>query len=105
MIITEFLNPQLICVALALLIFARFLLKFAHLSGIEKVPGPDYPSWLTGTDIKGHLANALNNFLSGNFKQVFNPSAWEFHEFLAKKCKLDIHIIFGVDSFRTFLRR
>ncbi|KAJ3868460.1 cytochrome P450 [Lentinula novae-zelandiae] len=68
MIITEFLNPQLICVALALLIFARFLLMFAHLSGIEKVPGPDYPSWLTG-----------------NFKQVFNPSAWEFHEFLAKK--------------------
>ncbi|KAJ4489059.1 cytochrome P450 [Lentinula lateritia] len=42
--------------------------QFAHLSGIEKVPGPDYPSWLTG-----------------NFKQVFNPSAWEFHEFLAKK--------------------
>ncbi|KAJ3932727.1 MAG: cytochrome P450 [Lentinula lateritia] len=65
----DYIRPaQLICVALALLIFARFLLKFAHLSGIEKVPGPDYPSWLTG-----------------NFKQVFNPSAWEFHEFLAKK--------------------
>ncbi|KAJ3808379.1 cytochrome P450 [Lentinula aff. lateritia] len=68
MIITEFLNLQLISVALALLVLARFLLTFTHLSGIEKIPGPDYPSWLTG-----------------NFKQVFNPSAWEFHEFLAKK--------------------
>ncbi|KAH7874006.1 cytochrome P450 [Lentinula edodes] len=55
-------------VVLALLILARFLLTLTHLSGIEKVPGPNYPSWLTG-----------------NFKQVFNPSAWGFHEFLAKK--------------------
>ncbi|KAJ4473284.1 cytochrome P450 [Lentinula edodes] len=68
MIITEFLDPQFISVVLALLISARFLLTLTHLSGIEKVPGPDYPSWLTG-----------------NFKQVFNPSAWGFHEFLAKK--------------------
>ncbi|KAJ3853709.1 cytochrome P450 [Lentinula lateritia] len=68
MIITEFLNLQLISVALALLVLARFLLTFTHLSGIEKIPGPDYPSWFTG-----------------NFKQVFNPSAWEFHEYLAKK--------------------
>ncbi|KAJ3887644.1 cytochrome P450 [Lentinula edodes] len=68
MIITEYLDPQFISVVLALLILARFLLTLTHLSGIEKVPGPNYPSWLTG-----------------NFKQVFNPSAWGFHEFLAKK--------------------
>ncbi|KAJ3913334.1 cytochrome P450 [Lentinula edodes] len=85
MIITEYLDPQFISVVLALLILARFLLTLTHLSGIEKVPGPNYPSWLTGADINWHSTHLLIKFFSGNFKQVFNPSAWGFHEFLAKK--------------------
>ncbi|KAJ4474889.1 cytochrome P450 [Lentinula aciculospora] len=36
--------------------------------GMDKLPGPGSPSWVTG-----------------NFQQVFNPSAWGFHEFLAEE--------------------
>ncbi|KAF5371889.1 hypothetical protein D9757_010589 [Collybiopsis confluens] len=49
------------------LLYHAYRDKSGKSAAIENLPGPQSPSWLRG-----------------NFLQVFNPSAWGFHEFLAK---------------------
>ncbi|KAJ3774512.1 cytochrome P450 [Lentinula raphanica] len=56
-------------------------------ASLANVAGPDSTSWVTG-----------------NFKQLFNPNAWDFHEFLGKKygSMARLHGPFGTTSLYTF---
>ncbi|KAJ3717825.1 cytochrome P450 [Lentinula raphanica] len=56
-------------------------------ASLDNVAGPDSTSWVTG-----------------NFKQLFNPNAWDFHEFLGKKygSMARLHGPFGTTSLYTF---
>ncbi|KAJ4473285.1 cytochrome P450 [Lentinula edodes] len=67
MIFTDFLSfPLLGTVALSVVLLQLYLGK--KYKPLDNIPGPVSPSWITG-----------------NFKQVFNPGAWAFHELIAEK--------------------
>ncbi|KIK57112.1 hypothetical protein GYMLUDRAFT_247366 [Collybiopsis luxurians FD-317 M1] len=75
---------QLGSFVLILILFERFYRGyFKPSSGIGNVPGPESSSWI-----------------KGNFDQVFNPSAWNFHELLARKygSTVRLHSPFGTKS-------
>ncbi|KIK57049.1 hypothetical protein GYMLUDRAFT_46670 [Collybiopsis luxurians FD-317 M1] len=81
MTVTNFLNLQIGIAVLALVLLRHVYRKISRISsGVENVPGPKSPSWF-----------------KGNFEQVFNPSAWGFHEFLAQKygSTVRLHSPFG----------
>ncbi|KAF5375312.1 hypothetical protein D9757_009677 [Collybiopsis confluens] len=73
----------------AALIFLRtaYRGRWRRLSSIENVPGPKPASWF-----------------GGNFLQMFNPTAWSYHEFLAKEYGSMIHLHgpFGSQALYTF---
>ncbi|KAJ3901204.1 cytochrome P450 [Lentinula edodes] len=67
MIFADFLSfPLLGTVALSVVLLQLYLGK--KYKPLDNIPGPVSPSWITG-----------------NFKQVFNPGAWAFHELIAEK--------------------
>ncbi|KIK57108.1 hypothetical protein GYMLUDRAFT_774192 [Collybiopsis luxurians FD-317 M1] len=75
---------QLGTIVLVLILFKRFYRgNFKRSSGIGNVPGPESSSWI-----------------KGNFDQVYNPSAWNFHEHLARKygSTIRLHSPFGTKS-------
>ncbi|KAF5375327.1 hypothetical protein D9757_009678 [Collybiopsis confluens] len=73
----------------AALIFLRtaYRGRWRRLSSIENVPGPKPASWF-----------------GGNFLQMFNPTAWSYHEFLAKEYGSMVHLHgpFGSRALYTF---
>ncbi|KAJ4474910.1 cytochrome P450 [Lentinula aciculospora] len=86
MISTDFLNFELIgAVALVWVILRGFLHR--RFKPLDNVPGPGSASWVTG-----------------NFKQVFNPGAWGFHEFLAENygSMVRLHGPYGTKSLYIF---
>ncbi|KAE9385128.1 cytochrome P450 [Gymnopus androsaceus JB14] len=79
------LNWQLGVIAiLAVILLRRF---FRRKYGLDNLPGPVSPSWLTG-----------------NFLQLFNPYAWKFHESIAKTygSAVRIHGPFGANGLYIF---
>ncbi|KAE9385054.1 cytochrome P450 [Gymnopus androsaceus JB14] len=79
------LNWQLGVIAtLAIILLRRF---FRRKYGLDNLPGPVSPSWLTG-----------------NFLQLFNPYAWKFHESIAKTygSAVRIHGPFGANGLYIF---
>ncbi|KIK57051.1 hypothetical protein GYMLUDRAFT_173469 [Collybiopsis luxurians FD-317 M1] len=83
----NFLALQIGLSVLVLELFRRFYRRNLAISaGIANVPGPESPSWL-----------------KGNFDQIFNSSAWDYHEFLARKygSTVRLHSPFGGKSLYT----
>ncbi|KAE9392893.1 cytochrome P450 [Gymnopus androsaceus JB14] len=56
-----------IAIALSVVLLRRFLRRKSSSNGVDNLPGPMSPSWLTG-----------------NFLQVFNPNGWDFHKSIAE---------------------
>ncbi|KAJ3853442.1 cytochrome P450 [Lentinula lateritia] len=77
--------PLLGIVALSVVLLHVYLRR--KYKTLDNVPGPGSASWITG-----------------NFKQVFNPGAWGFHEFIAKKYggMVRLHGPYGTKSLYTF---
>ncbi|KIK57097.1 hypothetical protein GYMLUDRAFT_87102, partial [Collybiopsis luxurians FD-317 M1] len=79
--------PVILQIGLSVLVLGLFRRLYGgKSSGIENIPGPQSPSWL-----------------KGNFEQVFNPSAWGFHAFLAHKygSTVRLHSPFGGNAIYT----
>ncbi|KAJ3994079.1 cytochrome P450 [Lentinula boryana] len=85
-------NSSVIQLAIFITLAGVALWRFLHgktgaSSGLNNIPGPPCPSWF-----------------KGNFQQVFNPNAWEFHEYLAKKygSSARLHGPYGTNTLYTF---
>ncbi|KAJ3711890.1 cytochrome P450 [Lentinula guzmanii] len=85
-------NSSVIQLAIFIPLVVVALWRFLHGKtgaslGLNNIPGPPYPSWF-----------------KGNFQQVFNPNAWEFHEYLAKKygSSVRLHGPYGTNTLYTF---
>ncbi|KAE9394010.1 cytochrome P450 [Gymnopus androsaceus JB14] len=74
-------------VAISVLFFVLLRLFSRRKSGLDNLPGPVSPSWITG-----------------NFLQLFNPSAWKFHELIAKTygSVVRLHGPFGTNGLYIF---
>ncbi|KAJ4474883.1 cytochrome P450 [Lentinula aciculospora] len=77
---------SLAAIALSVILLKRCLSRKKSI-GIMNVPSPKSFSWV-----------------AGNFRQVFNPAAWGFHEFLAREygSVVRIHGPFGTNHIYTF---
>ncbi|KAJ3980085.1 cytochrome P450 [Lentinula detonsa] len=85
-------NSSVIQLAIFIPLVVVALWRFLHGKtgaslGLNNIPGPPYPSWF-----------------KGNFQQVFNPNAWKFHEYLAKKygSSVRLHGPYGTNTLYTF---
>ncbi|KIK57096.1 hypothetical protein GYMLUDRAFT_773407 [Collybiopsis luxurians FD-317 M1] len=88
MAIENLLTLQIGCAILAVALLRHFYRNSSGVSfGINNVPGPKSPSWLTG-----------------NFEQIFNSAAWGFHEFLPQKYGSSVRISapFGGSGLYTY---
>ncbi|KAJ3964220.1 cytochrome P450, partial [Lentinula raphanica] len=99
----ELFLPVAFCLILVLLL--RRLMRQQNIktsTAIGNVPAPRSSSWLKAAEIR-----AL-----GNYQDIYNPTAWNFHEYLAKECEpvtseiytrmVRLHGPFGTDNLYTF---
>ncbi|KAJ3717740.1 cytochrome P450 [Lentinula raphanica] len=81
---------QLVAFCLILVLLLRRLMRQQNIktsTAIGNVPAPRSSSWL-----------------KGNYQDIYNPTAWNFHEYLAKEygSMVRLHGPFGTDNLYTF---
>lgn len=83
-------NALLAAVALAVgRVLWRVLSRYLLRSPLDNIPGPPPESILSGERASvGVVAREANHVLAGagNFRQMFSPTAWAFHDKLANEC-------------------
>ena len=72
----------------ALWAVCRIARRYLVRSPLDNIPGPASKSFWKGTYFTGTCIQMLFSPLSGNFVELFNANAWEFHKSLRDNCKL-----------------